>query len=58
MDPVGSGCAELRHFRHRFAEALAAAVAAYPEAKVSLGEDGIALHPSRPPVAALVTPSA
>jgi Plasmid encoded RepA protein len=51
----GSGYAELRHFRPRFAEALAAAVAAYPEAKVGVGEDGITLHPSRPPVAALAT---
>jgi hypothetical protein len=54
----GSGYAELRHFRPRFAEALAAAVAAYPEARVDLGEDGITLHPSRPPVAALATPRA
>jgi Plasmid encoded RepA protein len=37
----GSGYAELRHFRPRFAEALAAAVAAYPEARVDLGEDGL-----------------
>ena len=46
----GSGYAELRHFRPRFAEALAAAVAAYPEAKVGVADDGITLHPSCPPV--------
>jgi hypothetical protein len=49
----GSGYAELRHFRPRFAEALAAAVAAYPEATVGVGEDGITLHPSLPPIAPL-----
>lgn len=47
----GSGFRELRHFRPRFVEALAAAVAAYPEARVDLGEAGIILHPSKPPVA-------
>jgi Plasmid encoded RepA protein len=51
----GSAYAEVRHFRPRFTEALAAAVAAYPEAKLDLGEAGVTLHPSRPPVAALAT---
>jgi hypothetical protein len=46
----GTGFRELRHFRPRFTEALAAAVAAYPEARVDCGDTGITLHPSRPPV--------
>jgi hypothetical protein len=47
----GAGFQELRHFRPRFVEALSAAVAAYPEARVNVGDDGITLHPSRPPIA-------
>jgi hypothetical protein len=47
----GTGFRELRHFRPRFIEALAAAVAAYPEARVEVGEAGITLNPSRPPIA-------
>lgn len=46
----GSGFRQLRHFRPRFVEALAAALAAYPEARVAECESGIVLHPSRPPV--------
>lgn len=49
----GAGFRELRHFRPRFAEAIAAALAAYPEARVDMDESGILLHPSRPPVARL-----
>jgi len=49
----GAGFKELRHFRPRFIEALAAALAAYPEARVGVGESGIILHPSRPPIARL-----
>jgi hypothetical protein len=49
----GAGFEKLFHFKPRFGEALAAAVAAYPEARVELGESGIILHPSRPPVARL-----
>jgi len=33
---------------------LAPALAAYPEARVEMEEPGIVLHPSTPPVAALV----
>lgn len=47
----GTGFRELRHFRPRFIEALGAAVAAYPEARISVGDAGIILHSSRPPVA-------
>ena len=46
----GAGFDKLFHFKPRFSEALAAAVAAYPEARVELGEKGITLYPSRPPI--------
>ncbi|MDQ2744818.1 MAG: replication protein RepA [Chloroflexota bacterium] len=49
----GSGFQAVRHFRPRFVEALGAAVAAYPEARVDIEDAGIILHPSRPPVARL-----
>jgi len=49
----GAGFKEVRHFQPRFTEALAAALAAYPEARVAVGEVGIVLHPSRPPIAQL-----
>jgi len=49
----GAGFEKLFHFKPRFTEALAAAVAAYPEARVELEDKGITLHPSRPPVARL-----
>lgn len=47
----GEGYRELRHFKPRFLEALSAAVAAYPEARVAVGNEGIRLRPSRAPVA-------
>lgn len=47
----GGGFREIRHFRPRFVESLAAAVAAYPAARVDVGDAGIVLHPSRPPIA-------
>src|SRR3954454_14730056 len=50
----GTGFRELRHFRPRFIEALSAAVAAYPEARVEVGDTGIILHPSRPPVSRML----
>jgi hypothetical protein len=46
----GAGFDKLFHFKPRFSEALAAAVAAYPEARVDLGEKGVTLHPSRSPI--------
>jgi hypothetical protein len=52
----GTGFRELRHFRPRFIEALGAAVAAYPEARVDVGDAGITLHSSRPPVARISGP--
>jgi hypothetical protein len=49
----GAGFKEIRHFRPRFIEALQAALAAYPEARVGISEAGIELRPSRPPIARL-----
>jgi hypothetical protein len=46
----GGGFALIRKFRAHFTECLALAMAAYPEARVSLSERGIVLHPSRPAV--------
>lgn len=46
----GAGFDKLFHFKPRFCEALAAAVAAYPEARVEVGEKGVTLHPSRSPI--------
>ena len=46
----GEGYRALFQFKPRFTDALAAAVAAYPEARVEVADDGITLHPSRPPV--------
>jgi hypothetical protein len=51
----GAGFQAIRHFRPRFLDALGAAVAAYPEARVQLNDNGIVLHPSRPPVVRLAS---
>ena len=51
----GSGYAKLFHFKPGFSEALAAALAAYPEAKVDMDDAGIVLHPCPPPIARLNT---
>jgi hypothetical protein len=50
----GSEYKLLKHFRPRFLENLARAVAAYPEAKVDVEETHIMLHPSPPPVPKLI----
>ena len=47
----GTGFKAIRQFKPRFIEALAAALAAYPEARVQVEEAGITIHPARPPVA-------
>jgi hypothetical protein len=47
----GNGFKAIRQFKPRFIEALAAALAAYPEARVEAEETGITIHPARPPVA-------
>jgi hypothetical protein len=48
----GAGYGRLRDFRRDFAHALELAVAAYPEAQVGMGDRGVILRPSRPPIAA------
>lgn len=50
-EQFGAGYAQLSAFRRDFLTALGQAVAAYPEAKVVIGDEGVILHPSRPPVA-------
>ena len=47
----GTGFKAIRQFKPRFNEALAAALAAYPDARIDLGDKAITLHPSRPPIA-------
>jgi hypothetical protein len=53
----GAGYAKLFHFKPGFTESLAAALAAYPQARVDVDETGIVLHPSRPPIARLTAQS-
>lgn len=47
----GTGFKAVRQFKPRFTEALAAALAAYPEARAEINDTAITLHPSRPPIA-------
>ena len=47
----GAGFDHLRNFRVHFLIALELALAAYPDARVSLGERGVILCPSRPAIA-------
>lgn len=46
----GGGFAALKNFRPSFLDALAAAMAAYPDAKIQADEEGISLFPSSPPI--------
>jgi hypothetical protein len=46
----GTGFKAVRQFKPRFTEALDAALAAYPEARVELGDKAITLYPARPPI--------
>ena len=46
----GAGYERLRSFRENFLPALELALAAYPDARVALGERGVILHPSRPAI--------
>jgi hypothetical protein len=43
----GAGFGRLRRFRSHFIECLSLAAAAYPEARVEIGERGVILRPSR-----------
>jgi Plasmid encoded RepA protein len=49
----GAGFKAIKHFKPSFLEALDAAIAAYPEARVQIDDTGVTLHPSRPPIARL-----
>lgn len=51
MAQFGAGFSRLDNFRMRFLPNLKLALAVYPEARVDVGEKGLVLHPSRPPVA-------
>jgi hypothetical protein len=46
----GAGFGTIRRFRQHFLECLALALAAYPEALVSIGERGVVLRQSRPAI--------
>ena len=46
----GLGYKAIRQFRARFLEALELALAAYPDARVALGDRGLILQPSRPAI--------
>ena len=50
----GGGYTRLRAFRAHFLEALNLAGAVYPEARISIGDRGVILSPSRPAVAKLI----
>jgi hypothetical protein len=49
----GAGVGRIRGFRKYFIECLAIATAAYPEARIDIGERGVTLRPSRPAIAKL-----
>ena len=49
----GAGFKRLRAFRAQFTDSLEIAVAAYPDARLSVGERGVTLYPSRPAIAKL-----
>ena len=46
----GAGFQHMRQFRAKFKAPLALALSAYPEARVDIGDTGVLLHPSAPPV--------
>lgn len=46
----GSGYTRERAFRAQFRDSFSLALAAYPEARVSLDEEGVVLRPSRPAI--------
>jgi len=47
----GAGFARSDNFKSHFTASLRLALAVYPDARVDLGDEGIVLHQSRPPVA-------
>lgn len=50
FDQFGGGYAQIRQFKAKFKEPLALALAAYPQAQVTVDDTGLTLHPSAPPV--------
>ncbi|HYG88449.1 MAG TPA: pirin, partial [Azospirillum sp.] len=46
----GAGFTLLKHFKPAFQDALRDALAAYPDARIDVDENGLILHPSRPPI--------
>lgn len=47
----GAGFKSIKRFKQHFADCVALAVAAYPEARVSISSRGMVLQPSRPAIA-------
>ena len=47
----GTGFAKLYHFKNKFPGTLSLAQAVYPQAKLTITDEGVVLKPSRPPVA-------
>ena len=50
----GAATRLLKHFKPHFAREIEAALAAYPDARVDLSEDGIRLHPSPSPTGSIL----
>ena len=50
----GAATRLLKHFKPHFAREIEAALAAYPDARVDLAEDGIRLHPSPSPTGSIL----
>lgn len=50
----GTGFSRMDHFRPTFLENLQLAMAVYPDAQVDVGDKGVSLLPSRPPVSAKI----
>ena len=44
----------LKHFKPHFAREIEAALAAYPDARIELLDDGVRLHPSRAPTGSIL----
>jgi hypothetical protein len=53
FEQFGAGYKSMSSWKQKFIQALAEAVAAYPEARVDVEDTHIVLHPSPPPVAKL-----
>lgn len=49
----GGGFKAVRQFKPSFAQNLHLAMAVYPDARVEIEDEGVRLHPSRPPIAKL-----